>query len=89
MKHYFENVSGLGNIAVSRHAQERMLSENISEESFIRTLETGRDIPDGQSIVWRENHGIRIVIILKPEPFRGAKLVKTVFKIAGQLEVKK
>ena len=29
MKHYYENVPGLGNVAVSRHAQSQMLEVGI------------------------------------------------------------
>ena len=38
MKHYYENVPGLGNVAVSRHAQSQMLEVGISQEAFDRAL---------------------------------------------------
>jgi hypothetical protein len=31
VKHLYRGVLGLGNVAVSRHAQERMVEANISE----------------------------------------------------------
>ena len=34
MDHYFPDVPGLGNIAVSRHAQNRVREDGISEETF-------------------------------------------------------
>jgi len=81
MEHYFPNVPGLGNVAVSRHAQERMAQDGISEEDFADALMRGDTIPDGQDVVWREKDGVRIVILRKPTPFKGAMLVKTVYRI--------
>jgi hypothetical protein len=84
MKHYYENISGLGNIAVSRHAQDRMREEGVSEKLFQDVLEHGKDIDESAGIISRNGKGIRIVIITNPIPFRGAKLVKTVYKVQGQ-----
>ena len=81
MGHYFPNVPGLGNVALSRHAQERMAQDGISEEHFTDALMRGDTIPDGQDIVWREKNGVRIVILRQPTPFKGAMLVKTVYRI--------
>src|ERR687893_67421 len=55
MKHYYENVPRLGNVAVSRHAQSQMLDAGISQEAFDRALldPTQPDTPDGQDILWR------------------------------------
>lgn len=83
MNHYFPNVPGLGNVAVSRHAQEKMELERVSEESFARVLASGADVPDGMDVVRRCGEGLQIIILLKPTPFRGAKLVKTVFRTKG------
>jgi hypothetical protein len=77
---YFEKVPGLGPVAVSRHAQERAKDSGITEKQFEDALFKGDEIPDGMSEVFRDRNGIRVVILLKPEPFRGAVLVKTVFK---------
>jgi hypothetical protein len=34
MKHYYPNVPGIGNVAVSRHAQDRLAEDGISEREF-------------------------------------------------------
>ena len=83
MDHYFPNVPGLGNVAVSRHAQERIAQDGISEKDFADALMRGDTIPDGQDVVWREKDGVRIVILRKPTPFKGAMLVKTVYRITA------
>ena len=46
MKHYYENVPRLGNVAVSRYAQSQ-----ISQEAFDRALldPAQLDVPDGHS----------------------------------------
>ena len=84
MKHYYPNVPGLGNVAVSRHAQDRLAEDGISEREFEAVLLRGDSVPEGQDIVWRQKDGIRLVILLKPEPFRGATLVKTAYRIEPQ-----
>ena len=89
MEHYFPNVPGLGNVAVSRHAQDRMREDAIAEHAFEDVLLNGATIPDGQDVVWREKDGIRIVILRKPEPFMGAMLAKTVYRIAGSAHARK
>lgn len=87
MRHYFPNVPKLGNVAVSRHAQERVVEEGISDEEFETVLFKGRDTPEGFDVVWRELNGIRLVILRNPQPFRGALLVKTVFRVQRQAAV--
>ena len=87
MRHYFPNVPRLGNVAVSRHAQERVAEEEISEQDFETVLFKGRDTPEGFDVVWRELNGIRVVILRNPQPFRGALLVKTVFRVQPQAVV--
>ncbi len=82
--HYYENVPTLGNVAVSRHALDRIAAQGIGKAAFEEALFTGEMTPEGDAITWREKNGVRLVIINKPEPFRGAKLVKTVFKIKPQ-----
>lgn len=84
-QYYYPNVPGLGNVAVSRHAQERMDEYHISRAAFERSLlDPANEVEDGPEIVWRERDGIRVVILHKPQPFRGAKLVKTVMKVGAQ-----
>jgi hypothetical protein len=88
-KFYYPAVPGLGNVAVSRHAQEQAEVHGISEEIFQRVLQRGQDRPDGMGTVWREDSGVRLVIIQRPEPFRGAALVKTVYRVERQATARK
>ena len=87
MNYYYENVPGLGNIALSRHAQERAAAQSISDEAVEETLMYGKDTPDGMDTTWREHNGVRLVIIT-PTPFRGAKLVKTMYRVQGRETVR-
>jgi len=87
MKHYWKDVPRLGNVVVSRHAQKRALDEDISEALFAEVLLEGKDTPDGQDTILRESMGIRLVIIT-PTPFRGAKLVKTLFRVKPSLLIR-
>lgn len=88
MRHYFENVPGLGNVAVSRHAQDRCVEDRISEDVFTAVLLNAESVPDGIAEVTREASGVRLVILLKPTPFRGAALVKTAFRVRAQARVR-
>ena len=90
MKHFYRDVKGLGNVAVSRHAQARMEELGISQEAFDRALldPIRPDVPDGQDILWRERDDLRIVIIRNPTPNLGAVLVKTVYKVQGQAQAR-
>ena len=82
--YYYQNVPGIGNVAVSRHAQDRAQEDGITEADFATALLKGVTIPDGQAVVWRELNGVRIVIVLRPEPFRGAALATTAFRVERQ-----
>lgn len=88
-RHYFENVPGLGNVAVSRHAQERAAADNVSEATFADVLHHGESVPDGAGVVTRERNGVRLVILERPEPFAGAKLVKTCFRVLAQAKARR
>ena len=81
MEHYFPNVPGLGNVALSRHAQERMVADGISEHELREALLRGTTTPDGQEVVWREKDGVRVVIVRKPTPFKGAMLATTIYRV--------
>jgi hypothetical protein len=89
VKHFYRDVPGLGNVAVSRHAQARAEEDGISQESFDRVLLSplSPDVPDGADILWRERDGIRLVILTNPTPNTGAKLVKTIYRIEAQAKV--
>ena len=63
-----------------------MIEAGISQEAFDRVLlePTRPDIPDGADILWRERDGLRLVILANPTPNRGAKLIKTVYRVQAQ-----
>ena len=88
MKHYYENVPGLGNVAISRHAQERLREDGISEAELEDALLRGDTIPDGQDVVWRQRAGVRVVILRRPEPFSGAMLAKTIYRVQSQAKAR-
>lgn len=88
MNHFYRNVPQLGNVAVSRHAQARCAQDGISEKTFSDVLSSGEMVHDGQDVVWRCGQGIRIVILLRPTPNTGAKLVKTVYREKPQLKLR-
>ena len=89
MEHYFPDVPGLDNVAVSRHAQARMQEDGISEAAFRDVLMNGDTVPDGHDVVWRQKDGIRIVILRRPEPFVGAMLAKTVYRVEANAHAHK
>lgn len=86
MKHYYEEVKGLGNVAISRHAQMRLSEDGITQSAFEKTLlyPIKPDVEDGIGVVWRERNGLRIVILTNPTPNVGAVLVKTVYRVEYQ-----
>jgi hypothetical protein len=89
VNHFYRDVPGLGNVAVSRHAQARAEEEGISQEAFDRVLLSPitPDVPDGLDVVWRERDGIRLVVLTNPTPNVGAKLIKTVYRVGAQAKV--
>jgi hypothetical protein len=91
VNHFYRDVPGLGNVAVSRHAQQRAEEDGISQEAFDRVLlePLTADVPDGAAILWRERDGIRLVILTNPTPNRGAVLVKTVYRVEAQAKARK
>ena len=84
-RHFYRDVTGLGHVAVSRHAQAKMDREGISQELFERVLlnPSKPDVQEDMDTIWREREDVRLVII-NPMPTTGAKLVKTVFRIKPQ-----
>lgn len=87
MNHYFKDVQGLGNVAVSRHAQARCDGERITEAQFLKAL-NGTRTSDGQGVTWCEADGVRLIVLNNPTPNHGAKLVKTVFRVQPQARVR-
>jgi hypothetical protein len=90
MNHFYRDVPGLGHVAVSRHAQDNCVTHSISEEDFEKTLLTPLqpDVSEANGVLWREREGVRLIIIEKPTPFRGAKLVASVFRVQQQSRAK-
>ena len=90
MQHFYPDVPKLGNVAVSRHAQAQIEAAGISEAEFREALLSPLqpDTPDGMDVLWRERGGIRIVILTNPQPPRGAKLVKTVYRVGQQAKAR-
>jgi hypothetical protein len=84
-QHFYRGVTVLGHVAVSRHAQDKMDREGISQELFERVLlnPLKPDVQEDLDTIWRERENVRLVII-NPTPAAGAKLVKTVFRIKPQ-----
>ena len=80
---YMEEVPGVGDIEISRHAQDRIGPGpgQIPESVFWQVLTRGEEIREGADIVWKTGKGIRIVILLRPIPYRGRALVNTAFKL--------
>jgi hypothetical protein len=91
MNHFYRDVPGLGNVAVSRHAQARAEEDGISQEAFERVLLSPLtpDVQEGSDILWRERDGIRLVILTNPTPNIGAKLVKTMFRVEAQAKARR
>lgn len=89
-ENYYTDVPGLGDVAVSRHALEKLEQEGIAHERFEDALlrPTRPDVPDGVDVVWRERDGLRIIILLRPTPDRGARLAKTVYRVMRQAKVR-
>lgn len=85
VNHYYKDVPELGNVAVSRHAQDRLHEDGVTDQEFEDALFKGVIIPDAQGTSFRELNGIRLVIIHRPEPFRGAKLITTAFRLKPQM----
>lgn len=86
MKHYYTDVPGLGNVALSRHAQSKADDEGFSEAAVSEALHNpiGEDIPDGMNVVFRDRGRLRLVVNKRPTPFRGAALVTTIIRLQPQ-----
>jgi hypothetical protein len=84
--HFYRDVPRLGNVAVTRHAQARMIDNGITQQQFDKALfePQGPDRMEGYGVLWRERDGVRIVILTNPIPNAGARLVKTVFRVQAQ-----
>lgn len=83
-QHYFTSVPRLGNVALSRHAISRAKEFGLTDGKVHEILFKGEDTPDGLSTVLRDYQGYRLVVLMRPEPFRGSRLVKTIIKVQEQ-----
>lgn len=88
MIHFYRDVPRLGNVALTRHAQERAQALGIKDSHVQDLLFSGNDTPDGMDVLWRERGRFRMVILLKPTPYRGAALVKTIYEVEEQAKAK-
>lgn len=86
---YYKDVPKLGNVAVTRHAQQNMIEQKISQQTFDDVLYNGEEeIYDTFDVLRKFGKGICIVILLKPTPDRGAKVVKSTFRVKPQAVLK-
>lgn len=93
MQHFYRQVPGLGNVALSRHAQARADEEGFSDEMVRKALLEPDTpdipaIPDGHNILFRSRGPLRFVINRRPTPFRHASLVTTIIRIQPQARTK-
>ena len=49
----------------------------------------GATTPDGQEVVWREKDGVRVVILRRPTPFKGAMLATTIYRVQAAAKAQK
>jgi len=85
----YYDVPGIGDVIVSRHAQERAGKDGISEDVFTSVLYKGQHLAEGQDIVWRTGKGIRIVITLDPGPTFDCPLIKTAFRVLPPASIRR
>lgn len=90
MKYFYGKVPDLGNVVLSRHSQARAEEVGFNEAMVRRALfePDGKDIPDGPGIVLRDRGLLRLVVILRPEPYNDAALVKTIIRKQPQAKAK-
>ena len=90
MQHFYKQVPGLGNVALSHHAQAKAEAEGFSDEMVRKALlePDTPDIPDGHNILFRSRGQLRFVINRRPTPFRHASLVTTIIRIQPQAKIK-
>ena len=86
-KFVYQDVPGLGKVVISRHAQANMDIQGISDADLQVVLYKGRSLRETDKIEWRTLNGIRIIVLLNPEPNRGSKLAKTIFRVEEQRRI--
>ena len=80
-----------GGVALSRTALARIQRDQVPAVLFERTLLDliKPDVPDGMGAVWQEQDELRIVILPRPELYRGMALVLTVYRIDTRATVRR
>jgi hypothetical protein len=82
IQHLYEQVPGVGKVAISRTAQGRVTEHAITRKQFEDALYTPvRKVPDGSNIELWEHGDVRLVVNLRPEPYRNAALVTTAYRV--------
>lgn len=89
MKHYYPNVPGLGNVALSRHAQNACAEQGIGDSAIESLLLNGSRVDVEGGNVQVDHAGIRCVIVRKPVPFSGAALMVTAFRLGRPARVRR
>jgi hypothetical protein len=82
VNHYWPAIPRIGNVVHTRHAQENAELHHITEAQVRDVLHNGEETPDGNT-TRLEKDGVRIVLI-KPTPFKGARLAITMYRIQAQ-----
>jgi hypothetical protein len=81
MKHYHQDVPGIGNVAISRHAQVNCTGQRIADSHIDALLNHGARTDIEGGCVQLDHAGIRAIVVRRPEPFSGAALMVTVFRV--------
>lgn len=83
MKFYYQKVDGLGDIGVSRIAQNQAYQAAISDRDFEAALYRGEIRKEGFTRVYRELNDIRLRIDYSAESFKGIGMVTEVSLVNG------
>jgi len=79
MNHFYRDVPGLGNVALSRHAQQRAIEEGITDHQVDQVFLHGKNTREAGALL-REYAGVRFVLV-EPEESHGALLVVTIYRV--------
>jgi hypothetical protein len=81
----YADVPGLGDVVLSKHAQDRLRGLGVAlrtfEDALMNPLEP--DVWDSTSILWREKRGLRLVIDMRTNP----KTIVTAFRVLAQARI--
>src|SRR5262245_56966154 len=80
-RYFYKNIPKLGSVAISRHALSQLDAQDISQVDFELVLRDEKNqVEEGRDVVIRSGQGMRIVILLHPQPYKGERLVVSVHK---------